>query len=171
MKRQAHIHPLLSMTSTSLVLSLSSQSLASITTLNYNISYVISSVTIINVGAQLKSIGDALESTHAKHVMWLTSRLFFTWCLRALHVMYEAVKWTIDVRDPARTVSKFTKSRRRKCNNMKKKLEMYCTISAGIRNRSIADFSSENRMSTRKQITSWNVEYDKDPLVKGELDC
>ena len=92
MKRQAHIHPLLSMTSTSLVLSLSSQSLASITTLNYNISYVISSVTIINVGAQLKSIGDALESTHAKHVMWLTSRLFFTWCLRALHVMYEAVK-------------------------------------------------------------------------------
>lgn len=75
------------------------------------------------------------------------------------------------MRDPARTVSKFMKSRRRKCNNMKKELGVFCTISAGLRNRSIADFSSENRMSTRKQITSCNVEYDKDPLVKGELDC
>jgi len=89
MPGQAHFHQL--MPSYGLVISLASQSMASITTLNYNISYVIASVAIIDIGTQLKSMGDALQSSRSKHVMRLTSRVFLKWCVRALQVMYKAV--------------------------------------------------------------------------------
>lgn len=96
MQSPPHLRRIISLPNTGLVMSLASQSFASITTLNYNFSFVMSSVAIMDVGAQLKSIGDALNSAHAKHVMGLTSRVFFAWCLRALYVMYEAVKWITD---------------------------------------------------------------------------
>lgn len=89
MSGEAHFHQL--MPSYGLVISLASQSMASITTLNYNISYVIASVAIIDIGTQLKSMGDALQSARSKHVMRLTSRVFLKWCVRALQVMYKAV--------------------------------------------------------------------------------
>lgn len=92
MSSPANLHPLISIPSTGLVLTLASQSLATFTALDYNFSYVISSVTAIDVGAQLKSIGDSLDSARTKDVMRLTSiRVAFAWCLRALHVMYETV--------------------------------------------------------------------------------
>ena len=86
-----HLHHMIPITSSALVTSLASQSLASIAALNYDLSLVISSVTIVDIGAQLKSMGDTLDTARGRHLARLKSRMLLTWCIRALRVMYEAV--------------------------------------------------------------------------------
>lgn len=91
MLSQGHLHHMIPIASTALVTSLTSQSLASIATLNYDFSFVISSVTIVDIGTQLKSLGDTLDTSRDRNLARLKPRVLLTWCIRALRVMYEAV--------------------------------------------------------------------------------
>lgn len=66
-----------------------SYTMSSCTTLNYSV--MISSVAILDIATQLKSMGDTLDSTHAKRLVKLKSRRLLKWCIRALKVLYEAI--------------------------------------------------------------------------------
>ena len=91
MLSQGHLHLIMPIASTALVTSLASHSLESIATFNYNFSFVISSVTIVDIGTQLKSMGDTLDTSRDRNLARFKSRMLLTWCIRALRVMYEAV--------------------------------------------------------------------------------
>lgn len=64
---------------------------ASITAINGDLSYVMSSLKITDVGTQLQKMGDDLNGAHSKHGLLLVTGKLFAWCLRALREMCKAV--------------------------------------------------------------------------------
>jgi len=66
-------------------------SISSITAINGDLSYLISFLTIADVGTQLQKMGDDLIGTHSKHVLLLATGKLFAWCLRALRGMCKVV--------------------------------------------------------------------------------
>ena len=66
-------------------------SFAPVTTINGDLSYVISFLTIADVGTQLQKIGDDLIGAHSKHVLLSATVKLLVWCRRTLFELCKAV--------------------------------------------------------------------------------